>query len=95
MSQNQTAKKSQAEKAQFQEMEREREHKAREARLHQHRAHLQEQLQIRRDYYSLGITHKLIIVGLFLMLSTFVAFLVLSYFPPTKVKVFELLNHII
>lgn len=95
MSKSEKSKSTDAEKALFLEREKERELKQREARLAQHRAHLEEQMHIRRDYYSLGMVHKMIIFGLFLMLSSFVTFLILSYFPPTKDKVFELLKLVI
>ncbi|MCR9206555.1 MAG: hypothetical protein NXH75_18370 [Halobacteriovoraceae bacterium] len=52
-------------------------------------------MHIRRDYYSLGFAHKFIIISLFMLLSCFVVFLVLSYFPPMKDKVFGLLKHVI
>lgn len=77
------------------DIEKQKEHRLREERLAQHRAHLQEQLQIRRDYYSLGLAHKLVIFSLFLFLMVFVGFLVLSYFPPTKDRVFQLINTIL
>lgn len=95
MSKAENTKNQSAEKALFLEREKERELKQREARLAQHKQHLEDQMHIRRDYYSLGFAHKFIIMSLFLMLSCFVAFLVLSYFPPTKDHVFRLLKHVI
>ena len=78
---NQTAK---AEKEAYERQAKEKELRNREQRLQQHREYLNEQMQIRQDYYSLGLVHKMIILVLFLTLSTFVAFLVLSYIPATK-----------
>lgn len=73
-----------AEKELYERRAREKELGERDKRLEEHRRYLHEQMLIRRDYYSLGLIHKLIIFTLFFTLSAFVAFLVLSYFPVTK-----------
>ncbi|MCF8060754.1 MAG: hypothetical protein K9K67_15735 [Bacteriovoracaceae bacterium] len=73
----------------------ERQDKEKEARLEEHRRHLQEQMLLRQDYYSLTLFHKLIILVLFIFLFTFVSFLVLSYFPPTKETIFGLIELIL
>ena len=75
---------SKAEKELYERQAKERELRAREQRLQEHRQYLNDQMELRKDYYSLGLMHKVIILVLFLTLSSFVAFLVLSYFPPTK-----------
>lgn len=83
-----------AEKEAYKRQVQERELKEREERLEGHRKYLQEQMVIRRDYYKLGLFHKIIIVSLFLLLLTFVCFLVLSYFPPTKTILFRTMHQV-
>ncbi|GEM_PF-2956241 len=83
------------EKQLLEDQRKESENRARDARLEQHRRHLQEQVVIRQDYYSLTIFHKLIIVVMFVLLLSFVCFLLLSYFPPTKDTIFNLIHKIL
>lgn len=83
---------SKAERQQLERQRREQEHREREQRLQEHREYLHEQMLIRRDYHALTIFHKMIILILFLSLSLFVGFLVLSYFPPTKDFVHNLIQ---
>ncbi len=84
-----------AEKEAYRQKVREQEMREREERLQGHRQYLQEQMLIRRDYYKLGMVHKLIIFILFILLFTFVTFLALSYFPPTKSTIFKALRQIL
>jgi hypothetical protein len=73
-----------AERELYERQAKEKELRDRERRLQEHKRYLNEQMELRKDYYSLGLLHKAIILVMFLTLSSFVAFLVLSYFPPTK-----------
>jgi hypothetical protein len=84
-----------AEKEAYLQKLKEQEIREREQRLQGHRQYLHEQMMIRRDYYKLGLVHKLIIFILFTLLFTFVTFLVLSYFPPTKSTIFKALHQIL
>lgn len=98
MGQGQTSsasKQSKAEKEAYLQQVKDRELREREERLQGHRQYLHEQMMIRKDYYKLGMVHKLIILVLFLMLFSFVCFLVMSYFPPTKSFIFKTLRQVL
>lgn len=86
---------SKAERELYERQLKEKELREREKRLQEHRNYLNEQMLIRQDYYSLGLAHKMIILVLFLTLSAFVAFLVLSYFPPTKDMIHDFIEKLL
>lgn len=89
------SKQSKADKDAYLQQVKEKELREREERLQGHRQYLHEQMLIRRDYYKLGMVHKLIILVLFLLLTAFVLFLVMSYFPPTKSFIFKTLRQVL
>ena len=88
-------KRHEEEKALYLEKEKYKELKEREERLANQRARLESELNVQRDYYSLGLFHKFIILGLFSSLSLFIIFLILSYHPSTKNHIFKLLGYVI
>lgn len=89
------SKQNKADKEAYLQGLKEQELREREERLQGHRKYLHEQMMIRKDYYKLGMVHKLIILVLFMLLTAFVLFLVMSYFPPTKSYIFKTLRQVL